>query len=429
MTAGIRISDTLFEVGETYTLSFTIQNLEDGEEIYQLGGHSQAFETLSVSMDGVDYEGDWASPPIRTSLGYDEHKVIVKLKFMEHSGNSNLYIQPNRNGTQFRNYHALIKDININKGTVATDWTPAPEDNYTQEEFKIFESTYDESVRSINSSLTALENDKLDGSTYTTFYKQEFEQTAAGAKEAYEKVVKIVDENGNTTDTFAQAVYERNATRRTESFDEVTKDLVKEATYTAGINGLSGSITTIQGNLDKLQIGSRNLVLESDLEVANSGYSIKTYKLSDVSLVEAGKYYVITIIGELVDGQTGWYLNLHQNTNGTPAYPSMVTLEKGDQINNNTWSKTFKVSTSTNLTGVIGLYALPLGNGKVARVNKIKLSKGNIISTDWTPAPEDMLGQADFQVFKTTYEANDKLIKARLLAIDSSDEGSVVTRL
>src|SRR5699024_10880290 len=128
ITAGIKISNTLFEVGETYTLSFTIQNLEDGEEIYQLGGNSNGFETLSVSMDGVEYSGQWNIAPIKTSLGYDEHKVIVKLKFTGMSSDSNLYIQPNRGGTGFKNYHALIKNININKGTIATDWSPAVED-------------------------------------------------------------------------------------------------------------------------------------------------------------------------------------------------------------------------------------------------------------------------------------------------------------
>ena len=51
----------------------------------------------------------------------------------------------------------------MEKGSVATPWSPAPEDNYTQEEFKIFESTYKEDVKGINSTLTDLSNKKLDG--------------------------------------------------------------------------------------------------------------------------------------------------------------------------------------------------------------------------------------------------------------------------
>ena len=55
----------------------------------------------------------------------------------------------------------------------------------------------------------------------------------------------------------------------------------------------------------------------------------------------------------------------------------------------------------------------------------VKLEEGTT-DTDWTPAPEDMLGKADFQIFTNTYEANDKTIQSRLKAIDSNEVGSVI---
>lgn len=58
----------------------------------------------------------------------------------------------------------------------------------------------------------------------------------------------------------------------------------------------------------------------------------------------------------------------------------------------------------------------------------VQLKKGNV-ATDWTPAPEDMLGKADFTIFKNDYDETAKSVERRLTAIDSSEEGSVVTRL
>ena len=206
-------------------------------------------------------------------------------------------------------------------------------------------------------------------------------------------------------------------------------DKISKATYESGIDGVEQSITSVRGDLDKLSVGGRNLILNSEKEVANNAYLLASYKLSDVSLIESGKDYVITIVGELSEGQTGWYLNLYRNVNGSLDYPVMVSLDESNKIYKNTWSKTFKMPVDNNLTGTMALYSFPLGNGKVSKVSKIKLSRGNVISADSSQALEDMLGQADFQAFKNTYESNDKLIKSRLLAIDSTDEGSLATRL
>ena len=172
----------------------------------------------------------------------------------------------------------------------------------------------------------------------------------------------------------------------------VVKDIEGTELYTTGAD-LNGALDiVVEGGTDNLAPidEGRNIYRNSDKVASNSGYSLQGYTLSDVSLISSGKTYVITITGELSEGQTGWYINLYKSTNGTTTYPRMVTLEKQDQINNNTWSKVFKMPTMTNLTGYSALYTLPLGNGKVGKVEKIRLSQGNKVLTDWTPAPEDM---------------------------------------
>ena len=324
-----------------------------------------------------------------------------------------------------------IEYIKIETGGLFTDWSAAPEDNYTQEEFKIFESTYNEDVRGINSSLTALENSKLDGSTYTTFYKNEYEKTAQGLKDAYTKIDKVIDKYGNTTDSFAKAVYDQNATRQSADFNEVTKDLVKQNTYTAGINGLSGSISTISGRVDKLVAGGggRNYALKS-----NAYYYTTDYKVSEYDLVKMlkGTKIKISIWGALgTNTRTfGVYVN---NGLGTPSDNSQkIELTKlnglhgqGAYASLEKW--TGEATLQVDATKIL-VFGLDNNTTSPKRIEYVKVETGETY-TDWTIAPEDTLGKADFQVFKTTYEATDKLIKERLLAIDSGKEGSLAYRL
>src|SRR5699024_2984953 len=66
----------------------------------------------------------------------------------------------------------------LEEGNIATDWTPAPEDLYTQEEFKIFNAQYTQDVTGMTGRLTTVENTKLDGSTFQTFKETEYQVTA-----------------------------------------------------------------------------------------------------------------------------------------------------------------------------------------------------------------------------------------------------------
>ena len=319
----------------------------------------------------------------------------------------------------------------IEKGNIATDYSLAPEDNYTQEEFAIFESTYKEDVKGINSSLTDLSNKKLDGTTYTTFYNNEYKKTAQGVTDTYTKVNKIIDANGNSTDAFAKAVYDKNATRRTEDFNEVTKDLVKEATYTAGINGLSGNISTISGRLDKLTVGGggRNYALKSNVYYYTTDYKVSEY---DLTKILKGTKIKISVWGALgTNARTfGVYVN---NGLGTPSDNSQkIELTKLNGVHGQGVSAplskwTGEATLQVDATKIL-VFGLDNNTTTPKRIEYVKVETGETF-TDWTIAPEDTLGKADFQVFKTTYEANDKTIKARLLAVDSGEKGSIAYRL
>lgn len=139
----------------------------------------------------------------------------------------------------------------------------------------------------------------------------------------------------------------------------------------------------------KLQnaIGGRNIILGSDKVTTNSSYTLKAYQLN-VNSIEANVEYTIKIIGELSEGQTGWYFSIRQNVDGVDKFPSLVFITESDRLDQKTWVKTFKMPLYNNLTGLIMVYSTPVGNLKSATIEKIKLAKGSQ-STPYTKAPED----------------------------------------
>src|SRR5699024_5221696 len=155
-----------------------------------------------------------------------------------------------------------ITDLKIEKGTIATDWTPAPEDNLSDLDFRTFESEYSRNSKEITERLSTVENSKLDGTTYTDFYENSYKKTAKDATDAYTAVNRVIDSDGNSTENFAKAVYERNAQRQKSDFESATEGLLKTATYEEGIDGIKNSLSEVEGKIPT-SVGGRNYLLNS----------------------------------------------------------------------------------------------------------------------------------------------------------------------
>ena len=122
-SAGLRIDRDLFEPETYYVLSYKIKVI-DGL-VYRLGGHSTGKTQLKVVLDGEVISGAHGSG-INVELSEGWHTFEFHFYYL---GNivDHLYIQPNR-ATYLESYEAIIKDIQLEKGNKATDWTPAQED-------------------------------------------------------------------------------------------------------------------------------------------------------------------------------------------------------------------------------------------------------------------------------------------------------------
>lgn len=130
--------------------------------------------------------------------------------------------------------------------------------------------------------------------------------------------------------------------------------------------------------INEIQIGGRNLILDSAVEYSNTSYPTHIYTMSEKMV--ANETYTIRIWGELGEGKTSFapYLDGGNMQLGNP-------VDNGD----GTYSVTFTGKAGTKNPSQINIYPIPASvTGATSTITKVKLEKGNK-ATDWTPAPED----------------------------------------
>lgn len=151
--------------------------------------------------------------------------------------------------------------------------------------------------------------------------------------------------------------------------------------YAAGgtTTSLDTQTVAIIEDIDGIEIGGKNLLLNSGIEYSNTNYPTHIYNMSE--LMKQGDIYTIKIWGKLGSGKSKFGALLDGGSIGL-----------GSLINNNdgTYSLTFtgKAGTRTDYS-TIHIYPMPSSVSSTSTITKIKLEKGNV-ATDWTPAPEDI---------------------------------------
>nr|WP_277997253.1 carbohydrate binding domain-containing protein [Bacillus cereus] len=147
--------------------------------------------------------------------------------------------------------------------------------------------------------------------------------------------------------------------------------------FTFAPEDIDESIAKVQDNLDKLSVGGKNLILESNIDYSTTDYLIKMYSLSEDWIV--GQEYTFVIKGTIPAGQKfGIWQNGGSNKVGeaTTTYVNGVTYV------------TFKaIATTTGNERKLSLYNFPQ-NTTLSTVDWVALYKGNK-PMDWSPAPED----------------------------------------
>lgn len=338
-------------------------------------------------------------------------KVIVKLKPKAIRGevphhNGNLYLT----GTGLTDL--WIYDIKLEKGNVATDWTPAPEDTDKQiNDVKTTVQTQSADIKVLKDGILL----KADSSEVTKIYDNYLTplQTQVNAQKATldilpSQIAAKVSQSQYTTDM-------NNIVGRLNTADSKRSQLGNQIKDRVTIN----EYQTTKDKIDNLKIGGRNLLLNSNKKVSNSNYPISDYQLTEV--IAEGTQMTISIKGSLGEGKTSFAI---YNSGGAV---QMIALGSGtlgaDGIYRNTFR--WKIDGSSNST--IRVYPLSSTvTGVNSTIEWIKLEYGNK-STDWTPAPEDT--DTRLNTMQTSIEQNGQAINLKASKEELNNSKKTLSRV
>ena len=315
-----------------------------------------------------------------------------------------------------------VHSLKLEKGSKATDWTPAPEDvqgqidatnnnlavNYSttsqmnsaiqQKANEITSSvsqTYatKQSVTDVNNNLT---NNYSTTSQMNTAIQQKANEITSSVSQTYATKQSVTDINNNLTNNYSTTSQMNSAIQ--QKANEITSSVSQ--TYTT------------KSEFNNLQIGGKNLLLNSKRETTNNGYCIDSFRPTE--LFEVGEKYTVSICVTPANGVThiqpyisrGWSpLSIPLYVNGTTRQVLSITFTfngyNSDEVpvdiyDNNAFVQFYRFPNDETVTGNTTLHWAKVEKGAKA--------------TDWTPAPEDVQTQIDtINTNLTTYATKSEL--------------------
>ena len=291
----------------------------------------------------------------------------------------------------------------LEKGNVATDWTPAPEDNNAFVKNTEFSNKFNENARGITNQLTALENYKnQDGARVANMQIWVQNNTANQLTAERRNIEKWVNDKGYATNS-------------------VVENKVRETA-----NSFSREISNVRNSIPT-SVGGRNYILNSNFAKELENWEMARLNNSGLNWQKGHAIYHFGRGLHIWGTPNGDYKGLGTvvfNLTAKQGEKLTVSMDLGkDALNNNAilsiglhyvvdndivsqqWqqldlatqnfevrkykriSKTFTVSADMNKCKLM----IHAQNNKLINfyIDNIKLEKGDI-ATDWTPAPEDV---------------------------------------
>ena len=326
------------------------------------------------------------------------------------NGKNNILVTPNRAWRGITIFHEVkdiipppissIELVKLEKGNKPTDWTPAPEDIEAQ--IQTEQQTRLQSINEANANAFAkFQEAKTFAEQKANDEKQAREQSIAAAKAATEAYALSQAEL-----TKAQAIAEANK----RAGIAITAE--QQARILQLQQNLQQAKTFAEQKVNELNIGGRNLVLNSKNKRSIYGYDSTFYLLSEP--VKPNEQYVFSCVGEI----KGLIV----------AYFSDVLGGERQYINTNIqWGKTISLVTPNRAWKGITIFHEV--NGVIppptSSIELVKLERGNK-PTDWSPAPEDVENQiANINSDLETIRQN----AARIEALENQNKANTDQRI
>ncbi|WP_299323529.1 phage tail spike protein [uncultured Gemella sp.] len=349
--------------------------------------------------------------------------------------------------TNFNNGDKIyIRLPKLEKGNVATDWTPAPEDNNAFVKNTEFSNKFNENAQGINRQLTALEQYKNQDGSRTEILKQWVQQdTASQLSRERTEINKIIDNKGFIKNTEFSSKFTESArginnqlsaleTYKNQDGARIANMQIWVQNNTA--NQLTAARRSIESWVNEKGYATNSVVENKVRETANSfsreisnvRESIPTSLggrnyITDSKNLKAKTHWGSNKWDESVDGdtiiltkkdgsdKTGFWFNLTdlvktQFQNETLTWSIDIKASRNITLNSVGFESNGqkKVDISTNWTRISHTFTnrfskfymftfndptTNFNNGDKIYIRLPKLETGNI-ATDWTPASEDV---------------------------------------
>lgn len=128
-----------------------------------------------------------------------------------------------------------------------------------------------------------------------------------------------------------------------------------------------------------IQIGGRNLIKKSGVAMSTSAYAIASYNYGD-DAPKVGEPLKVTVWGDIAADRS---LRVFNGVGtGTDGVASLNKIADGIYQG---------VLTPLTLKTTLTIYQSPKEATSVSTIKCVKVERGNI-ATDWSPAPEDLIG-------------------------------------
>ena len=287
-------------------------------------------------------------------------------------------------------------------GNVATDWTPAPEDNNAFVKNTEFSNKFNENARGITNQLTALENYKnQDGARVANMQIWVQNNTANQLTAARRSIESWVNEKGYATNSVVENKVQETANTFSREISNVRNSI---PTSIGGRNYIPNSnfVKDLE-NWEMARLNNSGLNWQKGHAIQNFGRGLHIWGTPNGDYKGLGTMFNLT-------AKQGEKLTLSMDL-GKDALNNNAILSIGlhyvvdNDIVSQQWqqldlatqnfevrkykriSKTFTVSADMNKCRLM----IHAQNNKLINfyIDNIKLEKGDI-ATDWTPAPEDV---------------------------------------
>lgn len=382
------------DVGQQVTVTLWGQLAEDRQAFAVYNTHgSRELAQLKKIRDGV-YSATfaWANP--LTNNGQEKDNAL--------STHLNVYAYP-RTATSDN----TIKQVKLELGNVATDWTPAPEDA-------------DSIISAVSADLTSYKQTQATKEQATAQQINGLTTRLANAESGISRVERVVSDNQSSTATQLNQLSANLTKAQTDLNAKITQEQSARAdadkanadritSVTSRVANAESSISNIQSTkasktevaslaqqslqsvwqadakaeLDKIKVGGRNLLKNSNARYESNNYSTR-YELSTAPQV--GDEIVVTLWGSLGETRSG--IGVY-NSHGFIELAKLVKVKDGVYQGRGTWEKPMRNNSEVTPNDThLNVYFYPNGDKSTNVIDRIKLELGTL-GTDWTPAPED----------------------------------------